>query len=50
MAAFKDWALQYVLADDEAEMRDIAASAARGLFSAGYSRNERPGDLITEPL
>jgi len=30
MASFKDWALQYVLEDDEAAMRDIAAAAARG--------------------
>jgi hypothetical protein len=30
MATFKDWALQYVLADDDAVLGDIAAKAARG--------------------
>lgn len=43
MASFKDWALQYVLTEDEAALGDIAAKAARGLFSAGYSRRRRPG-------
>jgi len=30
MANFKDWALQYVLADDEPAQLDIAKKAAKG--------------------
>jgi hypothetical protein len=32
MANFKDWALQYVIADDDATMRDVAAKSAKGLL------------------
>ncbi|KAK3362979.1 Dos2-interacting transcription regulator of RNA-Pol-II-domain-containing protein [Lasiosphaeria hispida] len=38
MANFKDWALQYVLSDEEPAQREIAAKAAKEIESSGASR------------
>ncbi|KAK0730712.1 Dos2-interacting transcription regulator of RNA-Pol-II-domain-containing protein [Lasiosphaeris hirsuta] len=38
MANFKDWALQYVLSDEEPAQREIATKAAKEIESSGASR------------